>query len=167
MKELNILLYLTSNKLLMKRIIPLLAIAIVLFSCDKEVKRKASPVKDVPLKERPIPAIPGVNTSNSVIGGAHYICPKNCVGGVGAAAGKCPVCETEMAHNQGFHIGKDNNKNAMNPVTTTPATNTNDGPNSNGQYHYTCTNGCTGGKGSAGNCDSCGNALEHNAAFHS
>lgn len=150
----------------MKKLIPLLAIAVILFSCDKEVKKIAAPTKEVPLNERPIPALPGASASNTVIGGAHYICPKNCVGGIGAAAGKCPVCETEMAHNQGFHIGN-NDTNSATPAATTPATNTGDLPNANGQYHYTCTNGCSGGKGKAGNCDSCGSALEHNSAFHS
>ena len=33
----------------------------------------------------------------------HYICPDQCAGGVGAAAGSCPVCGKVMSHNQAFH----------------------------------------------------------------
>lgn len=149
----------------MKNIIPLLAIVILLFSCAKEVKKKSIPIKDIPLNERAIPTLPGATSANSVIGGAHYICPKNCVGGTGTSAGKCPVCETEMTHNQGFHVT--NNTTPSTPTTPNSATSSGDLPNANGQYHYTCTKGCTGGKGGAGTCDSCGSALEHNTGFHS
>lgn len=148
----------------MKYIFPLLILSIILVSCNKEVKKKSTPVKDIPLNERPIPALPGT-AGNSVVGGAHYICPKGCVGGNGSAAGACPICQTEMAHNQGFHV----NNNTSTPTTpaSNPATSTGDLPNANGQYHYTCTKGCTGGKGKAGTCDNCGETLEHNTAFHS
>ena len=80
----------------MKYLIPIFAL-ILLVSCNSESKSKKAPVKLVPLTERPIPPLPGSGAaaSNSVIGGAHYICPKNCVGGNGPAAGACPVCQTE------------------------------------------------------------------------
>jgi len=153
----------------MKNFIPLLILSLLLFSCNEEAKKKSTstPIQDVPLNERPIPPLPGTAAANSVIGGAHYICPKNCINGNGPSAGACPVCQTEMAHNQGFHVG--NNANAATPASnpTNPATSTGDLPNANGQYHYTCTKGCAGGKGSAGSCDNCGEALEHNTAFHS
>ena len=153
----------------MKNLITLFAIALVLFACNKEVKKKSTsrPIQDIPLNERAIPVLPGLSTSNTVIGGAHYICPKNCIGGNGTSAGKCSVCETEMAHNQGFHTNQNTNSISVPTSPNIPASTTSDGPNANGQFHYTCSNGCTGGAGKAGNCSSCGNALEHNTAYHS
>lgn len=153
----------------MKYLIPVLAL-FILVSCNTEKKKSTTtPTQEVPLNERPIPPLPGSNgaTANNVIGGPHYICPKNCINGNGPAAGPCPVCQTEMAHNQGFHATP--NANSGTPATpgapTTPTTTS--GPNANGQWHYTCSNGCAGGGDSAGNCSNCGNALAHNAAYHS
>lgn len=150
----------------MKNLITLLVVAIIISSCNKEVKKTATPaVKDIPLKERPIPALPGTSASNTVIGGAHYICPKNCIGGTGTAAGNCPICQTEMAHNQGFHVG--NNSNTPTPAASTTTPTSTDGPNANGQFHYTCEKGCAGGAGKSGPCSNCGEALTHNTAYHS
>ena len=151
----------------MKNLISLFAIALVLFACNKEVKKKSTtiPAQDIPLNERAIPPLPGTSASNSVIGGAHYICPKNCINGNGPGAGACPVCQTDMAHNQGFHVGQ--NSNAATPASPASTPATSDGPNANGQYHYTCSKGCAGGKGKAGPCANCGETLAHNAAFHS
>ena len=39
--------------------------------------------------------------------------------------------------------------------------------NASGVYHYTCSNGCPGGAGSAVNCGTCGELLVHNQAYHS
>lgn len=39
--------------------------------------------------------------------------------------------------------------------------------NAAGVWHYTCSQGCAGGSGAAGVCAICGNALAHNAAYHS
>ena len=49
----------------------------------------------------------------------------------------------------------------QNTSTTEPA------QNASGVWHYTCSNGCAGGAGSAVNCSSCGNLLAHNSAYHS
>ena len=38
--------------------------------------------------------------------------------------------------------------------------------NSAGVWHYTCSNGCAGGAGAAGDCATCGNALAHNSVYH-
>ena len=38
--------------------------------------------------------------------------------------------------------------------------------NAAGLWHYTCSKGCAGGAGAAGNCSVCGNPLTHNAAYH-
>jgi len=148
----------------MKKLFALLVVVIVLFSCDNTVKKKSTPIKDIPLSERAIPNLPGAATSNTVIGGPHYICPKNCVGGNGAAAGKCPVCESEMAHNQGFHVGPNSTTTPQSNNITNPANS--NGPNANGQYHYTCPKGCAGGSGSSGNCNTCSTTLAHNQAYH-
>jgi hypothetical protein len=38
--------------------------------------------------------------------------------------------------------------------------------NAAGVWHYTCSNGCAGGGGSATACAGCGNTLAHNSAYH-
>lgn len=55
----------------------------------------------------------------------------------------------------------------------TPALNTNinqqtvePAQNADGVWHYTCSQGCAGGAGSAVNCATCNNLLVHNAAYH-
>lgn len=109
------------------------------------------------------PATPSVNSNEP-----HYKCPKNCVGGTGASKGACPVCGTELAHNQAYH----NNPTAPTSPTINPATPAPNpaipepAQNAAGVYHYTCSNGCSGGAGSAGSCGSCGGALAHNPAYH-
>jgi len=60
-------------------------------------------------------------------------------------------------------------------VSDPPATNTNmptaatpEPPqNAAGVWHYTCSKGCAGGSGTAGNCAICGGPLSHNSAYHS
>ena len=98
----------------------------------------------------------------------HYKCPNNCAGGNGPSQASCPVCGTEMAHNQAYHNA------APAATTTTPTFNTTPtnsgnaltGQNAAGVYHYTCSNGCAGGAGSATACASCGATLAHNPAYH-
>jgi hypothetical protein len=38
--------------------------------------------------------------------------------------------------------------------------------NAVGVWHYTCSQGCVGGAGMAGNCNTCGGLLAHNAGYH-
>ena len=97
----------------------------------------------------------------------HYKCPNNCAGGIGAAAGTCPACGTQLAHNQAYH------NQANNTATTPPTISPTGAPqapspaqNAAGVYHYTCSNGCAGGAGSAGTCATCGGTLAHNTAYH-
>lgn len=52
------------------------------------------------------------------------------------------------------------NAATSNPTTPEPPQNT------AGVWHYTCSNGCTGGAGAAGNCATCGGPLAHNQAYH-
>lgn len=50
--------------------------------------------------------------------------------------------------------------------TTPPPVNQEPAQNSDGIWHFTCSNGCTGGAGSAENCKTCGTLLVHNASYH-
>lgn len=114
--------------------------------------------------------------------GFHYICPKNCEGGGGPAQGKCPVCGTDMVHNQAFHNQQPQATPGSSPGTPIQVSPTNEtgavtqqtaqpsappaAQNAAGVWHFTCSKGCEGGAGSAGNCAKCGNPLTHNSAFH-
>lgn len=111
----------------------------------------------------PPPTTPTVNNSEP-----HYKCPNNCAGGVGAAQGTCPVCGTALAHNAAYHDQPATTNPAITTSPQTPQTPAEPRPaqNAAGVYHYTCSNGCSGGSGSAGNCASCGNPLAHNPAYH-
>jgi len=128
----------------------------------------------------------------NVAGGAHYVCTQpGCAGVGGAGAGSCEVCGNTLAHNQAFHnqtnpttpAGQTNTNAGNNglsplfntasdagatPQTITPATPSTPEPaqNANGVWHYTCSNGCAGGAGSAIACSSCGSTLAHNSAYH-
>jgi hypothetical protein len=151
----------------MKKLIPVFALLILcLYSCKKEPKKTFTQPKDVPLSERPIPTLPNSNNvATGVAGGAHYICPNNCEGGTSGAQGTCPVCSSALAHNQGFH-NMPSSPNTLLPSATTPTPTPTSGPNLAGQYHYTCSNGCSGGGDATGKCDNCAGDLAHNAAFH-
>ncbi len=126
---------------------------------------------------QPATSTPATFSNEASTGGSvyHYICPNNCGGG--DAAGNCPVCGTAYTHNQAFH----NQANAgttttpANPnITTsgspTPANTPTPSPeppqNASGVWHYTCSNGCTGGAGSATACATCGSTLVHNTLYH-
>ena len=152
----------------MKKLIPVLALLMLCFySCKKEPKKTNTKPKVVPLSEQPTPSLPNSNavaTATADVDGAHYICPKNCIGGESSAEGTCPVCNSTLAHNQGFH----NNPNNISttPTTTNPITAPTSGPNAAGQYHYTCANGCAVGGDTVGKCSSCDGDLAHNAAYH-
>lgn len=97
-------------------------------------------------------SVPGV-----VPGQKHYICPNNCANSGGDAQGNCPVCGTAYVHNAAYHAQ---------PPANTPQQQPSPAMNAAGVYHYTCTNGCAGGAGSAGICPSCGGQLAHNQAYH-
>jgi len=58
-------------------------------------------------------------------------------------------------------------KTPTQPAATTPkATPTEPAQNASGVWHYTCRIGCPGGAGSAAKCETCGNILAHNTAYH-
>ena len=111
----------------------------------------------------------------------HYTCANGCAGGAGSAQA-CAVCGSTLAHNQAYHsattptaasspIGATTSAN--NVVTTTPTTipppvsaPAEPPQNASGVWHYTCSNGCAGGAGSAVACATCGSTLVHNQASH-
>ena len=121
----------------------------------------------------------------NVAGGAHYVCTlTGCTGPGADAAGSCSVCGNALAHNQAWHnqnnnaAGQTNSSSGLsplftnptpapgsNPTVTTPAT-PEPAQNANGVWHYTCSNGCAGGAGSAIACATCGSTLAHNSAYH-
>lgn len=96
----------------------------------------------------------------------HYTCSQGCPGGA-AAAGNCSTCGNPLAHNQAYH-NNTNNTPTTTTTSTTPATTPTPEPSQNaaGVWHYTCSQGCAGGAGSAINCSSCGTKLAHNSAYH-
>lgn len=104
---------------------------------------------------------------------AHYKCTKAGCTGTGAAQGKCPVCGTDLAHNQAFHAQAAGapGSSPVNPVQVNPTGGTTATPtppsaqNAKGEYHYTCAKGHAGAA-SAGNCGTCGEPLAHNQAYH-
>lgn len=114
----------------------------------------------------------------------HYVCEDLCEGGASNDAGSCPVCGKTLAHNQGFHAQDQNNSPQINqsdlpaglqdltnnssvsPMVTTPPPTQEPPQNAQGVWHYTCSNGCSGGAGSPIACSSCGTTLAHNAAYH-
>lgn len=99
----------------------------------------------------------------------------------------CPICWElsnlciALVHNQEWH-NQPQNQNPTpptSPLTTTTGTTTAGTPpitatpntpepaqNAAGVWHYTCSNGCAGGGGSAIACATCGQTLVHNAAYH-
>lgn len=107
----------------------------------------------------------------------HYKCTKAGCTGTGDAQGKCPICGSDLAHNQAFHsqaTGAQSTPGSTpaNAVQVNPAEGTTATPpppaaqNEKGVYHYTCPKGDPGGAATAGNCSKCGEALTHNPAYH-
>jgi hypothetical protein len=153
----------------------LVSVALTAFSCQSDNQKANQSTEGV---QQAAPVQPQQNATTTPVqinpGSAgyepHYKCPNSCEGGVGASKGACPVCGTEMAHNQAFH----NNPSAQqqsSPNLTPPANvqsqqQASPAQNDAGVYHYTCPSGCSGGAGAAGPCASCGAVLVHNQAYH-
>ena len=124
----------------------------------KEDVRQPLQIFDAPAQQN--------TTAQNTSGLYHYTCPNGCAGGA-AAAGNCSSCGNALAHNQAFH---NTNKTPNTTPITTPTQTQTKAPepsqNAAGIWHYTCSNGCAGGGGSAVNCSNCGNKLAHNSAYH-
>ena len=135
-------------------------------SCDSKVNRPAPVLSEDKVVQQNAKVdqalIPeGVAVASAV---QHYICPNACAGSGGDTAGTCPICGSSYEHNQAFH---DTPAATSAPVATTNAATTPEPPqNDAGIWHYTCSNGCSGGGGSAIACAQCGNTLAHNSAYH-
>ena len=107
-----------------------------------------------------------------------------------SSATACGECGATLAHNSAYH-GAPSTPTATNatttpvtggtppgmfadpnqtPVNTTVGTAPTPAPepaqNAGGVWHYTCSNGCSGGAGSAIACSQCGSTLAHNQAYH-
>ncbi len=147
------------------------ALAAILFSASCKRDAKTGTTTDSQTTTAPAQ---GAAVATAV---KHYICPNNCAGSGGDAAGTCPVCGSEYLHNDAFH-----NQPGQQPATPQQPTVTapqsgqspviqmppsNDPPqNAKGVWHYICSNGCAGGSGTAGTCPKCGGTLAHNDAYH-
>lgn len=159
----------------MKILYPFIAltlITMITLSCDnsdKDTVRDAarSSLRDLPPGSVPAPAATSNALATSNV--KHYICPNNCEGSGGAAAGTCPVCGSEYQHNDAYHNQQQSTTPSIDlgnsPATT--ATTPEPAQNTAGVWHYTCPNGCAGGAGAAGKCATCGGDLAHNTAYHS
>lgn len=141
----------------------------------RDAARQSLPVQKESVATPPPPSSPSAPTQVNTSGVQHYICPNNCEGSGGPGAGTCPVCGTAYTHNQAWHNTQQ--PAASTPTTTTTTTTPNQPTNitpptpeppqnADGVWHYTCSNGCSGGAGSATACASCGNTLVHNTAYH-
>ena len=168
----------------------LMALAMMLLSGISSCGPKSNTVRDAARDSlHPNTAVQGQPTnvaSSSFTQGAavfHYICPNNCPGSGGDAAGKCPVCGTDYIHNQEYHNQAQNAQNTANnsgekvikkatfsgnsngEITSTTTT-VEPAQNAAGVWHYVCEKGCEGGAGAPGICPNCGAKLVHNAAYH-
>jgi hypothetical protein len=147
---------------------------------DKKEETTTTEGDAITLPEGTVAADPAAAGQPISIGGggseAHYKCTKVGCTGTGDAAGKCPVCGTDLAHNQAFHAqatgapgSSPANPVQVNPSSSgTPATATPTPPsakNAKGEYHYSCAKGHAGAA-TAGNCATCGEPLTHNQAYH-
>jgi 4-aminobutyrate aminotransferase-like enzyme len=111
-------------------------------------------------------AEPAQNTS----GVWHYTCRIGCPGGAGTAS-KCTNCGNILVHNTAYHGTTSTTSTSpfADPSSTpaaTPPPVAEPAQNAAGVWHYTCTKGCAGGAGAAGNCATCSSPLAHNSAYH-
>lgn len=147
----------------------LLSSTISFYSCKEDVKapKQETKVINTPTISNTTPQNPASVIASKNTGKVwHYTCIKGCAGG-GDATGNCKNCNSVLVHNAAFHA-QANTIQSSSPFATPAATNTKTEPSQNlaGVWHYTCTKGCAGGAGAAGNCRTCNNPLSHNAAYH-
>lgn len=138
---------------------------------EKPTKRQIDPNinREAPVQGQQNIQTPPAQQPSAATGGgkvSHYICPNGCQGGESNAAGSCPVCGTEMSHNQAFHTQSMDPSTAIQNPAVTPQQTPEPPQNSFGVWHYTCPNGCDGGAGTATACSNCGTTLTHNPGYH-
>jgi len=162
----------------------LLGLFIAVVACNSKNDEQAPTEQtSVTPDQNAMTADPNAVASTPVSGGEHhYKCPNNCEGGFGNVKGKCPICGTDMAHNQAFHaqagdqpgsspqtpitVNPINAPNPNSPVTTQQLANAEPAQNARGDWHFVCSKSCGGGGGAAGNCPKCGSPLAHNQVYH-
>ena len=166
----------------------LIGLFITVSSCSskKEDPAAVTQADSIPDGAMVSPDAGAARIASGTTGEAHYKCPKNCEGGTGSAKGPCPVCGTEMAHNQAFHAqagatpgstpetpikvdpinSTGANTISATPSTTNPTITPEPAQNAKGVWHFTCAKGCAGGAGAQGTCATCGGPLSHNQAYH-
>lgn len=162
----------------------LLICGLFLASCGEKPNRP-DPILDDNYQPAPIQGAPAATTATptppntpepaqNAAGVWHYTCSNGCSGGAGSAVA-CATCGTTLVHNQAYHsanttpgITATQNPAGTPPAPVTPAAPKTPEPaqNAAGVWHYTCSNGCSGGAGSAIACASCGSTLAHNQAYH-
>ena len=154
-------------------------------ACNSAPERPAALLDPnyIPPPEAAAPTAPtkAPEPAQNSIGVWHYTCPNGHSGGSGSATA-CGDCGTTLVHNTTYHdapsgaITPSANTSTVVPagsegINVTPnAVPTPKTPepaqNSAGVWHYTCSNGCSGGAGSATACASCGSTLAHNSGYH-
>lgn len=146
----------------------LLSSVLFFYGCnDKSKTPKQDTAKPVEVSDTPKPT--NSNTTKEPAQNAsgvwHYTCRMGCSGGDGSAV-NCKTCGIVLAHNTAYH-GKTNSTTDNSPFATpNPTTTPEPAQNAAGVWHYTCTQGHTGGAGSAVACKSCNTTLTHNTAYH-
>ena len=155
----------------------LISTCLSVVACKDKKDETTTEGDTVTLPEGTVATDPAITGTPVTVGGTepHYKCTKEGCTGKGDAAGKCPVCSTDLVHNQAFHAQAAGapGSSPNNPVQVTPsggsaATATPTPPaaqNAKGEYHYTCAKGHPGAA-TAGNCAKCGEPLTHNQAYH-
>lgn len=162
----------------MKYLFSLIAVLTVM-ACNSKPERPA-PILDPNYEPTEVNSKSDLaEPAQNMAGVWHYTCENGCEGGAGSAV-PCATCGSTLKHNQQYH-SKTNSSAATNSLssTTIPAgsqgVNLNPGAvpkpkepaqNASGVWHYTCSNGCSGGAGSAMACNTCGTTLVHNQAYH-
>ena len=166
-------------------IIALFGSFVTVVSCNDKKEDPASQTTTVTPDINATAQDPTLVASTPAAGGSefHFKCPKNCEGGGASNKGNCPICGTELVHNQAFHnqapgaegsspqtpIQIDPTNASPSTVSATPTpkpTQAEPAQNAKGIWHWTCAKGCEGGAGGAGNCAKCGGPLSHNSTYH-
>ncbi|QQS31285.1 MAG: hypothetical protein IPM47_10345 [Sphingobacteriales bacterium] len=154
------------------KLLPILlfSCAIFLFACNSNSEAgKQEEDKESTIISDP-PAMPDATTTQepaqNAAGVWHYTCSKGCPGGSGTA-GNCATCGGPLAHNSAYHSNTNSSPTTSPTIPSpTPPSPAEPAQNAAGVWHYTCSKGCPGGSGTAGNCSNCGGPLTHNTAYH-
>lgn len=139
---------------------------LVLSSCKEAAKApEKEPLRTLKVEDLASPQAPAIQNPaaleapQNAMGVWHYTCSQGCTGGAGTAT-NCATCGGLLAHNAGYHANANPTPTTITPGAAAPS------QNAAGIWHYSCGNGCAGGSGAAGSCNTCGTALAHNQTYH-